>query len=96
MLASIVAAVMIVLAIIFFAITQVPKTYVRCTESDTYVYFGPTTISVPPTAQTETTVRSFTTATNSPAIVGYTAFTNFTIPFPNGNELTARYCTYAN
>jgi hypothetical protein len=96
MLASIGTAAIIVIAIIFFAITQVPKTYIECTESDTYVYFGASTIGVAPTAQTETTVRSFTTTTNSPATVGYTTFTNFTSPFTNGNEVTMRSCTYTN
>jgi hypothetical protein len=91
---SIVIAAIIVAAIIFFATTQKPETYIQCTDSDVYVYFGASTIGVAPTAQTETTVTSYTTTTNSTATAGYTTFTNFTQPFTNGNEVTMRSCTY--
>jgi hypothetical protein len=95
LIASIATAVIIVVAIIFFA-TQVPENQVKCTDSDVYAYLGTSIIGVAPTAQTETTVRSYTTTLDSTATAGYVTFTNFTSPFTNGNEVTMRSCTYIN
>jgi hypothetical protein len=97
LIASTGAAVIIVVAAIIFATTQASETYsnkLECTDSAVIIYFEPSTIGVPPSAQTETTVTSYTTTTNSTATVGYTTLTNFTQPFTNANEVIMRSCTY--